>query len=311
MQIHDIHEEGKIKIKGLITKCDKSKTAKGTPYLSIVLQDSTGILDSKFWNLTEEQTNLYRVGMIVEATGDVILYRNAYQFRVHKLEEKPEEKETDYVRRAPLSDQELRDTVQGFLNQMNNATLLEIVTTILDSYQEEYFTYPAATKNHHNYVGGLAYHSITMLKMALNVREYYPWLDKDLLIAGVLLHDVGKITELSDPVLPEYTVEGNLLGHISIMNSKVDQVAHDLDVQNEECVLLLKHMILSHHGKMEFGSPVLPMIPEAEVLTLLDNLDARMFMMKQSIDNTQPGELGPRVFALENRMIYHRKEEDQ
>ena len=121
------------------------------------------------------------------------------------------------------------------------------------------------------------------------------------------LYVVGKIEELSSAVLPEYTIEGNLLGHISIMSARVDRVAHQLNIQDKESVMLIKHMILSHHGKMEFGSPVLPMIPEAEVLSLVDNLDARIVMMKNSLDQTVPGEFGPRVFALENRMIYHRK----
>ena len=101
------------------------------------------------------------------------------------------------------------------------------------------------------------------------------------------------------------------MGHISIMNNRLDRVAEKLGVNDKENILLLKHMVLSHHGKMEFGSPVLPIIPEAEVLTLLDNLDARMYMMKQSLDTTQPGHFGPRVFALEGRMIYHRKGEDE
>ena len=158
-------------------------------------------------------------------------------------------------------------------------------------------------------MGGLAYHSISMARIALDICRQYTFLDKGLLIAGILMHDVGKIDELSGPVLPEYTNEGNLLGHISIMNNRLDRVAEKLGVNDKECVLLLKHMVLAHHGKMEFGSPVLPMIPEAEVLTLLDNLDARMYMMKQSLDTTQPGHFGPRVFALEGRMIYHRKGE--
>lgn len=146
-----------------------------------------------------------------------------------------------------------------------------------------------------------------MVELCLMIAKQYPWLDKDLLISGTLLHDIGKIEELSSAVLPEYTIEGNLLGHISIMSARVDRVAHQLNIQDKESVMLIKHMILSHHGKMEFGSPVLPMIPEAEVLSLVDNLDARIVMMKNSLDQTVPGEFGPRVFALENRMIYHRK----
>ena len=186
-----------------------------------------------------------------------------------------------------------------------------MVEEVLEETKDLFYTYPAATRNHHNFVGGLAYHSISMARVGLDICRQYSFLDKGLLIAGILMHDVGKIDELSGPVLPEYTNEGNLLGHISIMNNRLDRVAEKLGVNDKECVLLLKHMILAHHGKMEFGSPVLPMIPEAEVLTLLDNLDARMYMMKQSLDTTQPGHFGPRVFALEGRMIYHRKGEDE
>ncbi|MBB5183433.1 3'-5' exoribonuclease YhaM family protein [Catenisphaera adipataccumulans] len=310
--IKDIHEEGKIKINALITKCDVGKTAKGNPYLSMTLQDASGILDTKYWNLTEEQIKTLHVGMVVEAVGDVIFYRNAFQLRVHKMHELPDEKITDYVRRAPESDVQLHQDVADLLNQMNDETLYMITSTILERYEETFYTYPAATKNHHNYVGGLAFHSVTMAKEALEICGHYPWLNQDLLIAGCLLHDVGKTIELSDPVLPEYTIKGNLIGHISLVYNIIHDTAKELHVDEQENVMLLEHMILSHHGKHEFGSPVLPMIPEAEVLTLLDNLDSRMFMMKQSLDATKPGEIGPRVFALENRMIYHAgKEEDQ
>ncbi len=308
--IKDIKEEGKATVKALITKCDRGKTNKDTPYLSLTLQDASGQLDAKFWNLTEEKVNEYKNGMVVEAVGDVILYRHAIQFRVRKMTVLEDEDVTDYVRRAPKTDQELRDEVQRLLSLMDDEALFMVTSTLLETYDSTYYKFPAATKNHHNYVAGLAYHSTTMANLALQICEIYPWLDKNLLIAAALLHDVGKIVELSSPILPEYTVEGNLLGHISIMNGEVEKVISQLHLENDESVLLLKHMILSHHGKMEFGSPVLPMIPEAEVLTLIDNLDARMYMMKDSLDVTEPGSFGPRVFALENRMIYKRKKGD-
>ncbi len=306
--IKDIQSEGKVTIVALITKCDKGKTNKDTPYLSLTLEDASGQLDAKFWNLTEEKANEYHTGMVVEAVGDVILYRNAYQFRVRKMTEQPEEDMTDYVRRAPMSDQELRDSVQELLEKMDDEDLRLMTESVLDQVGKKFYKYPAATKNHHNYVGGLAYHSVTMARLALQICEMYPWLDTSLLIAASLLHDVGKVYELSEPILPQYTVEGNLLGHISIMNGEVGKLAQELGLEQSESVMLLKHMILSHHGKMEFGSPVLPMIPEAEVLTLIDNLDARMFMMKESLDATTPGQFGPRVFALENRMMYRRRD---
>jgi 3'-5' exoribonuclease len=206
---------------------------------------------------------------------------------------------------------QMQQEIQRLLGSMENATLFSVTSAILEENEKEFYRYPAATRNHHNFIGGLAYHSISMARMAERIHELYPWLDRDLLISGTLLHDIGKIVELSDPVLPEYTPEGNLLGHISIMNCKIDEAARRLQVENEEVIVLLKHMILSHHGKQEFGSPVSPMIPEAEVLSTIDDLDARLYMMKQSIDATEPGQFGPRVFALEGRMIYHRKKDGE
>lgn len=308
--IKDIVKEGPITLECLIARCERGKTAKNTPYLSLALEDSSGTLDAKFWNLTEEMIVQYTTGMVVEAHGDILFHRNAIQLRVRKLIPLEGKNVNDYVQNAPMSKTEMEEEIMEVVLAMKNEMLQKVVLRILDKKQEEFYSYPAATKNHHNFVGGLAYHTLCMLRMAKHVVSEYIWLDADLLYAGVLLHDVGKTVELSQPVLPEYTMEGNLLGHISIMASYIDQVAREESVQDEECVTLLKHMILSHHGKMEFGSPVLPMIPEAEVLNLLDNLDSRLYMMKQSLEQTKPGQFGPRVFALENRMIYRKKDEE-
>ncbi len=308
--IKDIVKEGPITLECLIARCERGKTAKNTPYLSLALEDSSGTLDAKFWNLTEEMIAQYTTGMVVEAHGDILFHRNAIQLRVRKLIPLEGKNVNDYVQNAPMSKTEMEEEIMEVVLAMKNELLQKVVLHILDQKQEEFYSYPAATKNHHNFVGGLAYHTLCMLRMAKHVVSEYIWLDADLLYAGVLLHDVGKTVELSQPVLPEYTMEGNLLGHISIMASYIDQVAREEGVQDEECVTLLKHMILSHHGKMEFGSPVLPMIPEAEVLNLLDNLDSRLYMMKQSLEQTKPEQFGPRVFALENRMIYRKKDEE-
>ena len=289
MRINEITREQKVNVKCLISKCDKGKTVKDTPYLSLILEDATGVLDAKFWNLTNEQIEQYKAGQVVEVIGDSIIHRNAVQLRVRKMTVLEDEDISNYVRLAPMTRTEMEEEVKILMNEITNTNLYCVVEEVLEETKDLFYTYPAATRNHHNFVGGLAYHSISMARVALDICRQYPFLDKGLLIAGILMHDVGKIDELSGPVLPEYTNEGNLLGHISIMNNRLDRVAEKLGVNDKECVLLLKHMVLAHHGKMEFGSPVLPMIPEAEVLTLLDNLDARMYMMKQSLDKTQPG----------------------
>lgn len=292
MRINEITQEQKVNVKCLISKCDKGKTVKDTPYLSLILEDATGVLDAKFWNLTNEQIEQYKAGQVVEVIGDSIIHRNAVQLRVRKMTVLEDEDISNYVRLAPMTRTEMEEEVKALMNEITDSNLYCVVEEVLEETKDLFYTYPAATRNHHNFVGGLAYHSISMARVALDICRQYTFLDKGLLIAGILMHDVGKIDELSGPVLPEYTNEGNLLGHISIMNNRLDRVAEKLGVNDKEIVLLLKHMVLSHHGKMEFGSPVLPMIPEAEVLTLLDNLDARMYMMKQSLDTTQPGHFG-------------------
>ena len=302
--IKDIAEEGKVSLEALITRCDRSKTQKNTPYLSLTLEDKSGVLDAKFWNLTEDMIARYHVGMVVNVKGDIIIHKNALQMRVQHMDEIPDASLNDYVRSAPMSKQEMQEEINQAIDSMQDQALQKVVKEILQESEKDFYEYPAATRNHHNFVGGLAYHSLSMLRLSKQVCILYPWLDLDLLTAGVLLHDVGKIEELTSAVLPEYSQQGNLLGHISMMQSRIDQVAHRFGLQAKESILLLKHMVLSHHGKLEFGSPVLPMIPEAEVLATLDNLDARLYMMKQALESTQTGNFSPRIFALENRMVY-------
>ncbi|MDE5758383.1 MAG: HD domain-containing protein, partial [Allobaculum sp.] len=261
---------------------------------------------AKYWNLNEEQAKLYKPGMIVEVVGDLMRYRNAWQLRVRSIEEVEGGDPTEYVRSAPLTRQEMETQINALIEDMKNPTIKEVTKELLELKKQDYYTYPAAVRNHHNFPGGLAWHSLSMAKLAKEVLGQYPWLDYDLLIAGTILHDLAKTEEYSRAILPEYTPVGNLLGHISIGTALIDRVAVALDVENSEEVMLLKHMVLSHHGKHEFGSPVLPMIPEAEVLTLLDNLDSRLFMIHQMLETVEPGCFGPRNFALDNRMFYRK-----
>lgn len=311
MKINELHDEGKTTLTCMIARADQGVTNKGVPYLTLALEDSTGTLDARWWNLNDEQVKAWKPGMIVQAEGDVIVHRHALQLRVRNLKLVEDASLMDFVRSAPDSAQSMEEEIRQAIDGMKNPVIRTLVNSLLEKKHDAFFSWPAAVKNHHNYPGGLAYHTLSMLRTAEFVSELYPFLDQDLLYAGIILHDMGKIHELSDPVLPEYTPAGNLIGHISMMVSELDREAVAEQVQDTEEVMLLKHMILSHHGKLEFGSPVLPMIPEAEVLTMLDNLDARMVMMKETLDSTIPGTMSPRVFALDNRMLYRRKDPEQ
>lgn len=303
--IQDLNTEGKVTLPVLITKADIGRTNKNAPYLSMTLEDKTGVLDAKYWNLTEEQVKDWKAGMIVEATGDLMRYRNAWQLRVRSLKE-IEGSPADYVRSAPESRENIQKEIYALIDAIQNPIIKDVTKETIELKKEDYFLYPAAVRNHHNYPGGLAWHTLSMARLGKLIAKQYEWLDEDLLIAGILLHDLAKTEEYSAAVLPEYTPKGNLIGHISMVSNLIDRVAVALEVEESEEVMLLKHMVLSHHGKKEFGSPVLPMTPEAEVLTLLDNLDSRLYMIHESLESVEPGTFGPKNFALDGRMFYRK-----
>ena len=174
---------------------------------------------------------------------------------------------------------------------------------MLKQHREAFLVYPAATKNHHDYVSGLLDHVVSMLRLGKAIAELYPSLNKDLLYAGIILHDVGKVVELSGPVGTVYTPAGNLLGHITIMVNEIAMAAKELGIEGEE-VVLLQHMVLSHHGKEEWGSPKRPMLKEAEILHYIDNIDAKMNMLNRALSKAEPGEFTERLFPLDNRQFY-------
>ena len=187
--------------------------------------------------------------------------------------------------------------------EMKNPQIQRLTRHLLKKHQQDFVLYPAATRNHHDYVSGLLDHVVSMLKLGKAIAELYPTLNKDLLYAGIILHDIGKVIELSGPVGTQYTIEGNLLGHITIMVNEISKAAEELEIEGEE-VMLLQHMVLSHHGKEEWGSPKRPMLKEAEILHYIDNIDAKMNMLNRVMSKTTPGEFSERVFPLDNRSFY-------
>ena len=179
--------------------------------------------------------------------------------------------------------------------EIENASLQRITRHLIKKYQDSFFTYPAASSHHHNFASGLSYHVLTMLRVAKSICDIYPLLNRSLLYSAIILHDLGKVRELSGPVATTYTVEGNLLGHISIASDEVAESAKELGIEGEE-VMLLRHMILAHHGKMEFGSPKLPHLKEAEILFFIDNIDAKMNMFEKAFKKTDKGQFTEKNF---------------
>lgn len=290
----------------LIHRATQGVTAQGKDYMTLYLQDKSGDIEAKLWTVTKDDMKILKPEIIVWVKGDVINYRGRKQMKVNQFRLATAEdgvKTQDFVDGAPLSPNEIQDELSHFILEIENAHLQRITRHLLKKYQDKFFTYPAASSHHHNFAGGLSYHVLTMLKIAKSLCDIYPLLNRSLLYSAIILHDIGKVRELSGPVATTYTVEGNLLGHISIASDEVAETAKELGIDSEE-VMLLRHMILAHHGKMEFGSPKLPHLKEAEILFFIDNIDAKMNMFEKAYKKTDKGQFTERIFGLENRQFY-------
>lgn len=303
--ISELQDGERLWLDVLLNDVSRGITNKGAPYLNFVIQDSSGTMEAKYWNVTEEELHLYKSGMYVKLKGDVISYKDQLQIRVLQIQDDSDNVHDvrNYVRSASLEKEQMKKRIQLNLEQIQNQDMKRLCEAIHNEHERDFYDYPAAAKNHHDFVGGLAVHVLGMMELAKQICELYPILDRDLLIAGVFLHDIGKLIELSGPIATEYTMEGRLLGHISIMQAEISKTAEQLGI-NHETEVLLRHMVLSHHGEYEYGSPVLPMLPEAEVLNIIDNLDARMNALEKAFDRTKAGEFTARIFSMENRSFY-------
>lgn len=290
----------------LVHKATQGVTAQGKDYMTLHLQDKSGEIEAKVWTVTKEDMATLKPELIIHVKGDVINYRGRKQMKVNQFRVATEAdglKTQDFIDGAPMSLDEIKSQMQSFIFEIENANLQRITRHLLQKYDEAFFTFPAASSHHHNFVSGLSYHVLTMLQIAKGLCEIYPNLNISLLYSGIILHDMGKVRELSGPIATSYTLEGNLLGHISIASEEVAEAARELGIQGEE-VLLLRHLILSHHGKLEYGSPKLPHVKEAEILHFIDNIDARMNMFDKAFKKIEKGQFTERIFGLENRQFY-------
>lgn len=304
--IKEFQEGENLSVPLLISSVLNGVTSNGAPYMSITFSDKSGTIDGKLWDVKEEQADKINSGSVLLVNCDVIRYKGNLQVKVHSVSSlSPDQYDiNDFVVSSLIPQQVMRDNLNQAINQIQNKVLKAIVTAVMQEFDRDFFLYPAASRIHHDFIGGLAEHVIGMLRLGNNVADQYPLINRDLLVSGIIVHDMGKLFELSGTIATEYTTEGRLIGHISIMQAKLSAIADKLGYGDSEECMLLRHMILSHHGAYEYGSPVLPMIVEAEILSMIDNIDARMNTLSKAMRDIEQGEFTQRMFALENRSFY-------
>ena len=208
-----------------------------------------------------------------------------------------------FVPSAPVSKETLIAKLDNYLASFKNEDVSKLTNYIVKKFRDKYLDWPAAVRNHHNYVSGLLYHSISMADLAEKICTLYPQLNRDVLIAGTIIHDLGKTIELSGPVATQFTLEGKLLGHISIMQAEVRIAAQELGMKGE-IPIIMEHMVLSHHGIPEYGSAVMPLTREAVMLNMIDDMDAKMMILDKAYADVKPGEYTNKVFTMDERYFY-------
>ncbi len=288
----------------LVRSSDQRTGSNGSKYLDLTLTDRPGELNAKVWDGNVPPP---APGSIVKVRGGTLEYNGRLQLRVERIRAMAPTDEGDMASLTPCAPEppeamlkELTDTVDAFESQ----PLRDLTRELLRRYDEKLRYYPAAQRIHHAERSGLLHHTTGMLHTAKALMQVYPFLNSDLLYAGVILHDLCKTEEMDSDqmgVVRDYSREGLLLGHLVLGVTRIQEAANDLGISGEP-VLLLQHMMLSHHGEAEFGSPRKPMFPEAEALHWIDLLDARMNEMQTALGKVKDGAFTDKIWSLDRRL---------
>jgi 3'-5' exoribonuclease len=298
----------------LVTEKQLRANKKGDSYIQIELRDRTGSISARMWNVGEAMFRTFDEGDFLRIRGKVQLFQGNLQMILNQMDRIPVEQVVlpDFLPQTEQDIGKLLEKLRGFLLRLGNPHLRALVECFLmdEAFVNDFCQVPAGVRNHHAYLGGLLEHVVTLLDAADRLTPIYPEVDRDLLLTGIFLHDIGKVRELSYGRVFSYTDEGQLLGHLIIgVEMLTEKAARVPDLTGEpfppELMLRLKHMILSHHGSYEFGSPKLPMTPEAIALHYLDNLDAKIHSFTRDIreDRNQTSAWTPFNQALQRRLF--------
>lgn len=300
-------------VKSVAVKVGSNKKA----YLDLLLADCTGEISAKKWDIADEELpglEKIKEGNVIKVKAVVTEWNGMKQLRVSRIrqtsaEDKIEMK--DYIKAAPEDAASMYQYIYDKADSFEDRELRAICIKQLAENKDRLMYYPAAQKNHHAELSGLLYHIKRMLMMGERACQVYTNLDSELVMAGVILHDMEKLNEIEANELgiaSGYSFEGKMLGHLVQGVRTIDRLAEELGISREKSVML-QHMMISHHYEPEFGSPKKPLFPEAEMLHYLDMIDAKMFDMQEAVEKTEPGCFSDRIWTLDNRTIYRRKED--
>lgn len=288
----------------------------GGQYLALVLADKTGTMEARMWEEFADALCNCNEGCYVKVQGQISKYQGKFQITLQKMRHAAasEVDAADYMPATKFDVEEMWAELRGYVSEFANGNLRQLVFAFLDDEEigPAFRDAPAAKRLHHAWLGGLLEHVLTLVRVCRATAPFYPEVDPELLVAGAILHDIGKVKELSWKSSFSYTPEGQLIGHISIAQGMLRERVSALPGFPDRLRVLIEHMILSHHGRYEFGSPKLPMTPEAVLLSALDDLEAKMQAMRNEFaasvaSGKAAGEMTDWVRGMERPLLNSRE----
>ena len=294
----------------LVKSVEKKTSSKGGPYLDITLSDATGEINAKLWDYNEMLHGTYEAGDLVKVRGVISKYNGADQMKIEKIRKATESDGIDpgdFVEQASETGEKMFGELIKLAEEFDNEAIRALTLKLYNDNKERLLYWPAAFKLHHAIRSGLLMHTLSIVRMCESVAAIYPSVNRDLLICGAMLHDIGKLREFDVNTLGTangYTTEGNLIGHLVKGAMMVEKAAEELGT-DDKTAMMIEHMIISHHGEPEFGAAVRPSFIEAEILSSLDKLDAAIYEMEDAVKSTAPEDFSARLWALDNRKLYN------
>lgn len=309
--INEIKPNNLIKATFLCKKKILKRTKEDKPYLELTLSDKTGKIEARLWENAEAINSLFSEGDAVKIFGNTVLFKNDIQIKVDNIEKAaPDEFKYKDLIRSVSNPEKILEKIEGFLSEIKNEWIVKLKDSFIDDklFMDKFMASPGAKSWHNAYIGGLMEHTYEVMYIVNHMYALYPEADKDILVFGSFIHDMGKIFELDTNTF-EYTLEGGLVGHVAIGYKMLSEKISEINGFPQNLSLELQHIILSHHGEYEQQSPVLPKTLEATIIYQTDELVSQANAVKELQENqkSSPDQIWSNFISIKNRKYLLRK----
>lgn len=310
MRLTEIDKNGTLQGFVLVKNCDRKSAKNGSTYLDLIISDGESDVVAKIWDFKGEADLQPAIGTVILVRGSLSLYNNQPQFKIDRyrnINENDNVNISDFVPSASFPGEDMYEQIIRIVDSFADEELKKLTLSVLRLYKEKILDLPAAFKLHHAVRSGLLMHTLTLCRLAEAVSAIYPSIDKDLLLTGAILHDIAKTEEFSlapTGLVDGYTVRGTLIGHLVGGAMLISEIGKNENI-SEDTLMLVEHMLISHHGNPEYGAAVRPLFLEAEVLSAIDTFDANIFEIENAVKDVEVGSFTNRMWALDDRKFYN------